>query len=278
MHNKYGPLLTLIRLRPAIYFFCITAITTIFYCLVFYEHDGLQTSTTLHKYPMVNRNTQLLDELMRNANRHFIDNFRRKINVVPLDDVGIIRYELNNDSSLLSTESEFEITLLDGGSQQLSGDMKKKFYDDDIEFDHDSIEYYLRHLGFDLQNIIRLGYSTGTNNRSMNMDSKSRHNKTSSNINQPNIYLNRSLLLPIEFIQSTTISKPLVFVTAFDSTQFQLGFDFIKSFESFKLFASQQMNNNIIFNLVVYDLGLYPNQFNEVWILFFGFLIFQIFL
>lgn len=244
----------LVRLRPAIYFLCILAITSLFYCLVFYVHDE-EAATGAHHYPSVNRNShhQLLDELMRDANRHFIDNFHKASKNVPLNEAGH-SYELANNQSI---DYGFDLLLLDGTH------LTKQHKVETLDFEPNTIEYYLRNLGFDLKQILRLQLENN-NNRS-----NSRANRSSStslhHSQQQRLYLNRSTLFPLDFVRCSTNhhhhQPPIVFVTAFDSTQLNLGFDFIKSFESFKYFGPQPY---LAFHLLIYDLGLYPSQLSEV--------------
>ncbi|KAH9416299.1 hypothetical protein DERP_000800 [Dermatophagoides pteronyssinus] len=140
--------------------------------------------------------------------------------------------------------------------------------DDDDEFDSSSIEYQLRQLGFNLKHIVYLYARNHPDNLTMASMAKSiedssfsttkiksnrrfyhqRHAQTKSKSQ------NLSGLLSDEFLES------IIFITAIDSNQFQLGKSFINSFGHFRKIGKNLLN----FELMIYDLGLYPDQLSQI--------------
>ena len=214
--HHHGPSLfgiALSRLRPALYYFILAVvITTFFYCLFFYDSDssryhphrrfrghygkasalistkgdGLDSDDTVgvHKSASV-----LLEEFIRKANLHFVDNYARKITLVPtlLDNDGLaltalvdpnnsdpqhhqrnllenFRYETvrntSNNTQSQQNESAIHIRLLGDENSPSQPEDDDLLTDEDEDYleqvdNPDSVEHYLELLGFNIRHITR---------------------------------------------------------------------------------------------------------------------------
>ncbi|XP_075585861.1 uncharacterized protein LOC124498286 [Dermatophagoides farinae] len=153
-------------------------------------------------------------------------------------------------------------------------------YDNDDDNDSNSIEYQLRQLGFNLKHIVYLYARNHPENitmssmlTSINPDSSSSSSSSATGMKSNRYHHQRhaqikskpqnlSGLLSDEFLGS------IIFITAIDSNQFQLAKSFINSFEHFRHIGENgsrvQQQNSSNFELMIYDLGLYPDQLSQI--------------
>lgn len=261
------------RLRPALYFTFTLAITSIIYCLVFYKPNGLvQTSFTPYKSSSTTKSPVVyLDEIMLEANKRFLDHFRKNVNQ-PHEVVSLVP-ELAQKGYPNSFQNEVSKSSLHSKMLNISNNFYKSniktnlalrqlqefisIQSDDDTTNENRIEHYLRGLGFDIRRHI------SKKNPATKSENQSRTNVVpvidSSLLNQSNQTSNISRFQLLTAAHLTGIN----IVTAISSSQLNLGIGFIKSLQLF------QNTSYLSLRLIIYDLGLEQEQLVEVWFVLF---------
>lgn len=275
---------SIVRLRMALYFICLMAITTSLYCLLSFKPESLKSSAFNSIHPVLLTSTsQLLDELISNTNRYYLEYFhyksvpknsnsaKLKINSFELSK---LIYLIDNVTKSNQEEQQFDSYPLNHHSHSLNNNkylqerdnVEYIEFEDNFDEDTSSVEYHLQQLGFDLQHIIYLYALSHPNNiksknesfKSMTaLSNKARYHQRFN----VQLQMNVSSLLPNEFLTS------IILITAVSSNQFHLALGLIKSFKEFCLWSFDHSSGSDFvpkFVLIIYDLGLYPEQLNEV--------------
>lgn len=282
-HNNYFQFFSIVRLRLALYFICLMAITTSLYCLLSFKVDSLKSSAFNSIHPVLLTSTsQILDELISKTNRYYLEYFHYKsvsknsISTLKINSFELSKliYIIDNVTKSNREEQQFDLYPFNHHSHSFKNNkylqerdnVEYIEFEDNFDEDTNSVEYHLQQLGFDLQHIIYLYALSHPNNirsknesfKSMTTLSNKAHYHQRFNVQ---LQINASSLLPNEFLNS------IILMTAVSSNQFHLALGLIKSFKEFCLWSFDHSSNSDFvpkFVLIIYDLGLYPEQLNEV--------------